>query len=384
MFKKRVIILVVDRDDDVGQKTGQGTPLIGRDNVLDTAVKLSLADPEEADANAMYAAVKLYDELSGRSDMEVGVAVIAGSRSGDVQADIKLSKELDDVNSSFKIDECIVVTDGPLEQQVYAMISSRAKISSVRTVIVKQSPGIEQTWLLLARYVRMVMFDPRYAKLFLGMPGVLLVIIGILQLLSLFNIPVLLAIVGLLLLIRGFNIDQAFSRVAHKFYILPRLKLISQVRIFTFIAALIILGVAINVGGGKVAEYVNTHLIGAPSLQENPTYWLGKTPILIGTFINASVDVMLVAALLTTSFNIFYYLIVKSTKVWRYIQSISIIVVLWIILRVMSDYFIQPDYTLLTRLIVVSIVGFLSLTVILIGIRSIRLRVASYQRRRLG
>ncbi|MCX8204007.1 MAG: DUF373 family protein, partial [Nitrososphaeria archaeon] len=65
---RRVLILVVDEDDDVGRKTGWETPITGRDRNFLAAKDLLLADPEEADANAMFAAVKLYDELSRKGD----------------------------------------------------------------------------------------------------------------------------------------------------------------------------------------------------------------------------------------------------------------------------------------------------------------------------
>ncbi|MEM2700651.1 MAG: DUF373 family protein, partial [Nitrososphaerota archaeon] len=60
----RTLILVVDEDDDIGRKTGWKTPILGRDKNFLAAKDLLLSDPEEADANAMFAAVKLYDELS--------------------------------------------------------------------------------------------------------------------------------------------------------------------------------------------------------------------------------------------------------------------------------------------------------------------------------
>ena len=68
---KRILILCVDRDDDIGVKTGIKTPIIGRDVNVRAASELAVEDPEEADANSMFAAVKLYDTLSERGGEEL-------------------------------------------------------------------------------------------------------------------------------------------------------------------------------------------------------------------------------------------------------------------------------------------------------------------------
>ena len=64
--QKRIFILCVDRDGDLGTKAGIKTPVIGRTANLEAAVALALKDPEEPDANAMFEAVSLYDRLLRR------------------------------------------------------------------------------------------------------------------------------------------------------------------------------------------------------------------------------------------------------------------------------------------------------------------------------
>ncbi|MGI0085159.1 MAG: DUF373 family protein, partial [Nitrososphaerales archaeon] len=59
----KTLIICVDRDNDVGLKTGIKTPILGKDACLHAASALALADPEEADANTIFAAVKQYDEF---------------------------------------------------------------------------------------------------------------------------------------------------------------------------------------------------------------------------------------------------------------------------------------------------------------------------------
>ena len=61
--EKRILILCVDRDGDLKAKAEILTPLLGKEDNLNSAVTLALHDPEEPDANAMFEAVRLYDRL---------------------------------------------------------------------------------------------------------------------------------------------------------------------------------------------------------------------------------------------------------------------------------------------------------------------------------
>ncbi len=60
---ERILVLCVDRDDDLGMKAGINTPVLGRKENVNAAASLALRDPEEADANAMFEAVRIYDNL---------------------------------------------------------------------------------------------------------------------------------------------------------------------------------------------------------------------------------------------------------------------------------------------------------------------------------
>ena len=52
----RILVLTVDRDDDLGNKTSIRGPVVNRRNVLTAALKLGMADPEESDTNAILGA----------------------------------------------------------------------------------------------------------------------------------------------------------------------------------------------------------------------------------------------------------------------------------------------------------------------------------------
>jgi len=90
--QKRTLILCVDRDGDLGIKGGVKTPVVGREENLNAAVSLALRDPEEPDANAIFEAVRVYDNLQSavKSEEVFEVATIAGSELGGVEADRKI------------------------------------------------------------------------------------------------------------------------------------------------------------------------------------------------------------------------------------------------------------------------------------------------------
>lgn len=67
---ERILVLNVDIDNDLYRKTKITGPVMGRIDNLRAASKLALADPQETDANAIFEAVRKYDELKkgeGRS-----------------------------------------------------------------------------------------------------------------------------------------------------------------------------------------------------------------------------------------------------------------------------------------------------------------------------
>ncbi len=64
---ERLLVLAVDRDGDLESKTKVRSPVFGREGVVSAATQLAISDPEEADANSIFAAVKEYDRLQSMS-----------------------------------------------------------------------------------------------------------------------------------------------------------------------------------------------------------------------------------------------------------------------------------------------------------------------------
>ena len=88
---ERFLILAVDRDGDLEAKAAVRSPIYGRDAMLAAATKLAIADPEEADANAMFAAVREFDRLR-KEEIECEVAVACGKSDSGFAADMKIRR----------------------------------------------------------------------------------------------------------------------------------------------------------------------------------------------------------------------------------------------------------------------------------------------------
>src|SRR3989337_3719025 len=211
--QKRILILCVDRDGDWEAKAGIKTPLLGRTANVDAACSLALRDPEEPDANAMFEAVRLNDRLLSEKKPEetFEIATISGLERGGVSADRKVAAELDAIMQDFNATEVILVTDGYSDEAVLPLVQSRVPVSSVRRIVIKHSESIEETAALFSKYMRLLMDNPRYSRVALGLPGILLVVLVILTYFGYVNYYLwsILFIVGGFMLIKGFQIDRA-------------------------------------------------------------------------------------------------------------------------------------------------------------------------------
>ena len=88
----RLLVICVDRDNDIGEKTGIVTPVIGRNSCIEAAQRLALEDPEDADSNSIFAAIKTYEDLISKG-YQAEVVTIAGIKDRGVQADQKILSE---------------------------------------------------------------------------------------------------------------------------------------------------------------------------------------------------------------------------------------------------------------------------------------------------
>jgi len=324
--KGKILILCVDRDNDIGFKAQIKTPIISRDMNLNAASKLVLQDPEESDANAMFAAVRVYDELSKENlDEEYEVATIAGFELGGVKADRLILNQLTKVLEKFPANNVILVTDGFGDEELIPIIQSRIPILSIKRIVVKHSEAIEESWAIFSRYLRKLIEDPYYSRWFLGVPGVLLIALATLWFLNTEYISIFLLIFfGLLFIIRGFRIDQKIQALI--FPSPPNL-----VRLFTTITSLIVFGI------GVYQTYS-----GLITILGDPYGWYLMLPSVIGYGIKLIVDLVLIAFLIfLIGLTVFLYFM-RDQRIWWI--TVGVVATLWmreIALRA-SDILILP------------------------------------------
>ena len=207
---RKVIILYVDYDDDLSE-AGLKTPLIGYEEVLNTALKLALERPEDSDVNALFTALKLYNDVK-EEGFEAEIAAIAGDKRGGIRAYTKLRKELENILTKTSADAAIAVCDSIEDEKAIPIIQSFIPVIDIKRVVVEQQKSVEATYILIGRYIRKALQEPRFAKIFLGYPGLLIIASAILSYLNMSYLALVTITlgIGLLMVVKGFGIDKAF------------------------------------------------------------------------------------------------------------------------------------------------------------------------------
>lgn len=358
---ERTLVLCVDRDDDIGVKAGVKTPILGREENINAAVSLALKDPEEPDANAIFEAVKIYDHLKessagDKSQVDCQIATIAGSELGDVGADKELVSELTEVLKTFQASEVILVTDGFADETILPLVQSRVPVTSVRRVTVRHSESIEETVWLFSRYLKMVFENPRYARMILGLPGLLLIVIGVLSALNWMGYSwiAFLIVLGSYLVVKGFMLDKA----AHSFYVWVREysppPFSSILRGFAAVAGFLLVGIGVYQGFNLVADFVSS--VEPPLIYLSQ--WIGALPKLLGYFLSQSIFLIVVGISTVLFGRAIYWFFERDSRLLRTVDIMVVVVWSAQIFYQASQILIEPklSYDVLVFSIVVGIV----------------------------
>jgi putative membrane protein len=233
MAKK--LVLCVDRDDDLGKKAKLRGLVIGEKDCLKAAQALAVADPTDSDVNAIYFAVKTLRDLQKQGE-DAQVAVVAGHADRGYRADKLVVERLEKIIASEGAKEVVFVSDGADDEQILPLIQSRVKVSSVKTVIVKQAKELEKSYYVIKEVIR----DPYFARLVFGLPGIVLLIWGAVHLLGIQQISLNLvaALVGVYLLVKGFGLEDPIVRGFSTF---TRTASVEQASFPLYVAAIIVL-----------------------------------------------------------------------------------------------------------------------------------------------
>ncbi len=198
----KTLVICVDRDNDIGEKAGLKTPIIGKEASLSAATKLALADPEDSDVNAIFEAIRLCEQLkSTEENARVEIVLVAGDKNAGVDADRKIGEELEKVLSKTAVESAILVSDGAEDEWIIPILGSRVKIDSVRRVVVKQSEQLESTFYLIKRLFE----DPKFSRTFLPPVGIILFLLALSLVFNLSDkaVGIILAFLGIYILLKG-------------------------------------------------------------------------------------------------------------------------------------------------------------------------------------
>lgn len=273
-----MLVVCIDRDNDIGSKAGIQTPVMGRDNCIDAATRLAVEDPEDADANAVFGAVKMYEELVTKG-YESEVAIVGGRFNRGIEGDQKIILEIRQILSKFKADGVVIVSDGEDDETVIPIVQTVIPVISIQRIIIRHSRSVEYSYAVLGRYVKMLVYDARYSKFFLGVPGALLITSGLATVFGFTReaLAILLSILGAAFVIRAFDIDKAIGSLSKP---TPS----SFIRIFSTLAGVMIILVAIFNGLSSVPTSLIDPNAGITKLITNR--------MIVGSFVHGTITLL--------------------------------------------------------------------------------------------
>jgi len=288
----KLLVICIDRDDDLGRKTGIPTPVVGRDACIEAAQRLALEDPEDADSNSIFFAIKTYEDLVSKG-YKAQVVTVTGVENRGVQADEKVAAEIKLVLKKFSANGAVIVSDGEDDEMVIPVIQNIIPVISVQRVVMQVSRTIEHSYAVFGKFLKLVMYNPKYSKFFLGVPGILLLIGGIGAVTG-YNaeiFAVLISILGGAFLIRAFDIDKAWVNWAKP---TPE----GFTRMFTLITGLILIAASVPAGIASVSAVYTSGNVEIANLLTNeivvgqfvsgmiPFLWIGLGTIFVGILFN--------------------------------------------------------------------------------------------------
>ena len=147
------LILNVDRDNDFGEKVGINGPVVGYENCYAAALKLITIDPEDSDANALFGAIRHYEEMV-KQGQPAQVALITGDMDVGQVSDERLGNQLDLLLSGSEFEDVILVTDGAEDDYIVPLIVSRKRIRYVKHVIVRHNQNIESLYYYIVKALK--------------------------------------------------------------------------------------------------------------------------------------------------------------------------------------------------------------------------------------
>ncbi|MFH1240324.1 MAG: DUF373 family protein [Candidatus Diapherotrites archaeon] len=310
--QKRVLVMCIDRDDDLGRKTTIQGPVIGREKNLNAATALALQDPTEADANTMFATVKKYDELK-KIYTDIEIATITGHGKIGFQADKKINEQLDFVFEQFPADSIVLITDGMEDDQVIPILQGRAKIISKENVIIKQAQAVESTYYT----IKEVLKDPDIARIVFGIPGLVLLLYVAL---GSFSLQIISFILGAYLLLKGFGIEE---RILRAFKYITQTVSIHRISFPFYIGGVIILSFGVITSYNTYISNTATDLILQIASSLQPIYAFATLSVLT-MILGRCIDVINIKK--AYRLRKYFMMSISALMIWLIFDSATLVV----------------------------------------------------------
>jgi len=278
----RILIICIDRDNDLGEKAGVPSPIIGRSANLDAAVKLGSADPEDSDINTIFGGINVYDELISENK-DVEIVSIAGDKKVGILADKKISEQLDKILDDLKPQRAILVSDGAEDESVLPIIQSRIKVDSVHRIIVKQHENLESTYYI----IKQAFNDPKISHTFFMPLSIAFIIYAISLYLNRPNMAIIAitGAIGVYLFFRGSGLDDVFEDFKNTMMSSMQG---GKITFVMYLAAIILSLIGTVQGGIELWNYYNREIM------------VGYLILLMG-YVNASIWWYVISGLLISS-----------------------------------------------------------------------------------
>ena len=224
---------------------------------------------------------------------EAQVVTVTGVKNRGVKADEKIASEIRSVLQKFSANGAVIVSDGEDDESVIPVIQNVLPVISVQRVVMKVSRSVEYSYAVFGKYLKMIAYDSKYSKFFLGVPGILLLIDGIATVVGYTAeiFAVLISILGGAFLIRAFDVDRAWSN-----WTKPTPS--GFIRMFTLITGIILMLSSVSAGVVAVdvsliepeTEFINIIsnkvVMGQFFAGALPILWVGIGSIFAGTFLS--------------------------------------------------------------------------------------------------
>ncbi len=204
------LVVCVDRNNDIGRKTGLEMPVAGWEAVQSLVTDVGLADPEDSSVNCLLEALRVARDLRDE-DEESMVAVISGTADTRVGADRAVAAQLDDLIAVHDPDSTIIVIDSAEDERLVPIVESRIRVDAVDRVVVRQARDIESTYYLLKQFLA----DEELRQTVLVPTGIALITFPVLllQLGLAMATSAIAAVIGLFALYKGLAIGTYFRNL---------------------------------------------------------------------------------------------------------------------------------------------------------------------------